>query len=212
MMTDGRLAEAMAEFSRAEAIWRLLVEQNPSVPAFKNGLANGLTIQAIALLRLGRLAEAQGLSDRAIGLRAPLLKNQPKNIDFRLGQGQSLFRSGLARRDRGDLADAVARWRQADALFEDVDAMPPDSTFFHACCHAVRSWAAGQPGTGVSAGEAEAELTRAMVLLQRAAEQGLRNLSLYRNESALDSLRHRSDFRLLMMDLAFPAEPFDRTE
>jgi hypothetical protein len=51
-----------------------------------------------------------------------------------------------------------------------------------------------------------------MVLLQRAADEGLRNLSLYRTETALDSLRHRPDFRLLMMDLAFPAESFDRTE
>ena len=30
----------------------------------------------------------------------------------------------------------------------------------------------------------------------------------FQNESALDPLRDRTDFRLLMMDLAMPAEPF----
>jgi hypothetical protein len=74
------------------------------------------------------------------------------------------------------------------------------------------SWAAGKPRSGVSTGEAEAELTRATELLRRAADQGLRNPSFYRAETALDSLRHRPDFRLLLMDLAFPSEPFDRTE
>jgi len=33
-----------------------------------------------------------------------------------------------------------------------------------------------------------------------------------RIESALDPLRSRDDFRLLMMDLAFPAEPFTPTQ
>jgi len=32
------------------------------------------------------------------------------------------------------------------------------------------------------------------------------------NESSLDPLRDRADFRLLMLDVAFPAEVFDRPE
>ena len=211
-MTGGRLAEAMDEFSREEAVRRLLIERNPTIPAFKNGMATCQTSQATALLRLGRSAEAQRLSDRAVSLRGPLLKDQPENIDFRLGQGHSLLRAGLARRDRGDLPGAVATWKQADAAFEQVGAMPPDSALLHACCHAMLAWAAGRPVSGVSAAEAEGELARAMVLLQRAAADGLRNPSFYRTEAALDSLRHRPDFRLMMMDVAFPAEPFDRAK
>jgi hypothetical protein len=37
---------------------------------------------------------------------------------------------------------------------------------------------------------------------------GYRNRIGLRLESALDPLRSRDDFQLLMMDLAFPAEPF----
>ena len=41
---------------------------------------------------------------------------------------------------------------------------------------------------------------------------GYRNPDAYRTEDALDPLRGRDDFRLLMMDLAFPAEAFARGE
>jgi hypothetical protein len=39
---------------------------------------------------------------------------------------------------------------------------------------------------------------------------GYRNPDAYRTEDALDPLRGRDDFRMLMMDLAMPAEPFAR--
>jgi hypothetical protein len=36
---------------------------------------------------------------------------------------------------------------------------------------------------------------------------GYRNSGVYRNETALDPLRGRDDFRLFLLDLAFPHEP-----
>jgi hypothetical protein len=41
---------------------------------------------------------------------------------------------------------------------------------------------------------------------------GYRSLDAYRTDDALDPLRGRDDFRLLMLDLAFPAETFARCE
>ncbi len=49
-----------------------------------------------------------------------------------------------------------------------------------------------------------------MALLHRAVDMGYRNPDAYRTEDALDPLRVRDDFRMLMMDLAMPAEPFAR--
>jgi hypothetical protein len=37
---------------------------------------------------------------------------------------------------------------------------------------------------------------------------GYRSLDRYRTDDALDPLRDREGFRLLMMDLAIPADPF----
>ena len=39
---------------------------------------------------------------------------------------------------------------------------------------------------------------------------GERSPNTFRTEDALDPLRNRPDFRLLMLDLAFPADPFAR--
>jgi hypothetical protein len=49
-----------------------------------------------------------------------------------------------------------------------------------------------------------------MELLSRSAAMGIANANEFRIESALNLRRRRDDFRSLMMDLAFPAEPFAR--
>ena len=48
--------------------------------------------------------------------------------------------------------------------------------------------------------------------LRRAVGVGYRNANEVRIESALAPLRSRDDFRLIMMDLVFPTEPFAPTE
>jgi hypothetical protein len=47
-----------------------------------------------------------------------------------------------------------------------------------------------------------------MALFRKAIEMGYRQVSNYRAEVALDRLRSRQDFALLMMDLEFPSNPF----
>jgi len=208
LVQNGRPAEAVAECARAVAIQTRLVQENPSVPDYRNRLAACQTNSATALLRLGRPAEARALCERAVRLEEALVKNDPETADYRARLGESLLRRGLARRDLGDAAGAAADWRRADALLEGAGALAPDFTFIQACCHSSLLWAAGRPGSGESAGEADAEAAKALALLRRAAAAGFRNLATYRNETALDPLRGRPDFRLMMTDLAMPTEPF----
>jgi hypothetical protein len=47
-----------------------------------------------------------------------------------------------------------------------------------------------------------------MTLLRKAVARDYRSAAAFRNHDVLDPLRGRDDFRLLMMDLDFPAEPF----
>jgi hypothetical protein len=67
---------------------------------------------------------------------------------------------------------------------------------------------AGQPGTGLLAGDRSAQSDQAMERLGRAAAMGYRDPDKYRTETALGTLRGRDDFRLFMMDLLMPADPF----
>jgi lambda repressor-like predicted transcriptional regulator len=50
----------------------------------------------------------------------------------------------------------------------------------------------------------------AMDALRRAVDTGFRDLERMQADTRLDPLRARDDFRLLKLDLAFPAEPFAR--
>ena len=60
----------------------------------------------------------------------------------------------------------------------------------------------------MTAAEAENEAARAIAALKQAAGLGCRDVYRWRTDRALDELRSRDDFRLLMMDVSFPAEPF----
>ena len=51
-----------------------------------------------------------------------------------------------------------------------------------------------------------------MALLNKAVATGYFSPATYRTEDALDPLRGRDDFKLLMMDLAFPEQVFARSE
>jgi eukaryotic-like serine/threonine-protein kinase len=66
---------------------------------------------------------------------------------------------------------------------------------------------AGQDDVRTSATEASSEADKAMALLKKDVSMVYRGSHTVRTESALDPLRSRDDFRLLMLDLAFPAQP-----
>jgi hypothetical protein len=83
-----------------------------------------------------------------------------------------------------------------------------DDWFTTACCHAALAGLAGRDGSGVSSGEASSGADTATALLATAVTTGYRNPDAFRTESALDPLRNGPDFRVLMMELVFPTEPF----
>jgi hypothetical protein len=67
---------------------------------------------------------------------------------------------------------------------------------------------AGVAGSTVSAAEGLSEADAAMGLIRKALEMGYRDLAEIRPEPALESLRSRPDFQLLIMDLGMPVDPF----
>jgi hypothetical protein len=77
-------------------------------------------------------------------------------------------------------------------------------------CHALLGRAAGVPGSGLPPGEGPVELGRAMEMLRRAVAAGYRDLAWMRRDPDLEPLRELPDFQFLMLDLAFPTQPFAR--
>jgi hypothetical protein len=102
---------------------------------------------------------------------------------------------------------AAAAWKRALAHYDGTKTLSGESTFVVACCHSGLAGLAGRPGSGLSAAEGAVQAEKAMAVLRQSVALGYRNPYVFRTESALNPLRNRSDFQLLMMDLVFPSEP-----
>jgi hypothetical protein len=137
-----------------------------------------------------------------------LVETHPEVPVYRVNLGETFLRLGQVRCDMQDLAGAAAAWRRACAQYHGNKSLSEEHTFFLACCHAGLAGLAGRPGSGVTAAQGAEQAEKSMSVLRQAVSMGYRNPDAYGTESALDPLRNRDDFRLLQMDLAFPAQPF----
>jgi eukaryotic-like serine/threonine-protein kinase len=204
-----RTKEAESEFHAAIAIQEKLAAANPAVIEFRVALSYSHNNLADAHRSLGRAAEAREGYNRAIDLKERRLREAPTNPRSRYDLAYSLRHRGLARRDLGDIAGAAADTRKALALCEGLPSRTGEEWFETACCHAAL---AGRGAPGLSSAEAAVEVEAAMDLLHKAVSMGYRVIGSFRTEAALEPLRDRAEFRLLMMDLVFPADAFDRDE
>jgi tetratricopeptide (TPR) repeat protein len=207
----GSMAEALAAFEQERAIRHRMSAHQPGKDVDRDWLANCETNSAAALVALGRLPEAAACCNRAIAIREDLVKRQPTNHRFQQNLAESLMRLGNVRAASGDAAGAAATWRRAAAKFAS-DPPGGEGAIFRACCHGSLAGLAGVAGSGVSIEEGAVEAESAMDILRRAVADGYRDRELMRIEPGLDPLRTRSDFRLQMMDLAMPADPFARID
>ena len=204
----GKPAEAEIEGRAALVTWQKLADGDAKVPDYRNMVATALNQISDVIRPLGRAAEARDGYERSIAIRERLVEEFPAATLYRGHLAYSLRRRGLARRDLGDSLGAAGDARRALVLFEQLPSRGSDEWFESACCRAALAGLAGRDGAGVSAAEGEAESVKAMGLLSKAVGAGYRNANALRTESALEALRDRPDFRLLMLDLAMPTDPF----
>jgi eukaryotic-like serine/threonine-protein kinase len=208
----GRTGDAVGYYTREEAIWQKLAARSSATVADRDCLAKCQATTADALRRSGRLDEALAACERALAVRELLVKAHPEVPDYRAGLCDTYLRLGQLRRDLEDPAGAADAWKHASLQYESNQSLDGANTFLIACCHAGLVGLAGRRGSGVSNEEGAQWAEKATTGLRQAVAMGYRNRDAYRTESALDPLRNRPDVRALMMDLAFPAEPFARGE
>ena len=118
----------------------------------------------------------------------------------------------MMRQRAGRPAEAAAELRRAVAIMEPLCELQPDAYNLYnlACFRSLLSGIAAEPGSGVMATEVTSLGEQAVEALRRAVAAGLHDLAFMRRDPDLDALRSRPDFQLLIMDLAFPDEPFAR--
>jgi eukaryotic-like serine/threonine-protein kinase len=204
----GRPSEAAAAYRESMAILQKLCDDNPKVPDYLKDLANVAHNLSVAQRRLGRPDEALRQCERAVTILVDLVREHPESVEYADYLAESYLNRGMARCALGDAAGAAADLRGALATFAAVPPRWPERRFVSACAHAALAGLAGRAGSGVSAAEAKSAAETAVAQLQKAVAIGYRNPDAYRYEDALDPLRGRTDFQLLIMDLAMPTKPF----
>jgi tetratricopeptide (TPR) repeat protein len=207
----GRTAEAVAKFDQERSIRQHLVAEKSASVVDRDQLADCET-NAAALITLGRLPEARASCDRAIAIREDLVKGDPKNHDYARGLALTLLRSGSERAASGDVVGATRELRRSTALYDSHPTLEPAAAIGRACCQAALTGMAAKQGSGIPAAEGASQAEAAIAILQQAVAGGYRDPGLLRLEPGLDPLRSRDDFRLMMMDQTFPAEPFARQD
>jgi hypothetical protein len=148
---------------------------------------------AESLIELGRHPEAVTLIDDCLRHAAGTI------VDPRLVPGVLDFRL----RSFAELKDATG-CRQTAELWERLERTDADSLYKAAV---FRSVTAGLLPAGARSGDAR----KGMAWLTRAVAAGSdtpRLLSRMTQDRDLDPLRERDDFKLLMIDLTFPSDPF----
>ncbi len=209
----GRFPEARAARAEAVTIQTRNARSNHEDATLLDNQASALTNSSDLILRCDRadddalMAQEAGAGYReAVAIRERLIVAHPKAVRFRNHLAYSLRRLALVERDLGDVAGAVAKTTRATMLYE---GLPPEeardwSGFELACCRATL---VGLAGPRTSQGEDPALADHAMDLLRKAAAMGFRDRIAFQHDPGLVVLRNRPDFRLLMMDLSFPASP-----
>jgi serine/threonine-protein kinase len=204
----GKPSVAEAEHRKALVILQKLAAENPKDRDYRYEAAYADMGLCAVLLRLDRAPEARDHAERAVAASEALVKEDPDNTGYRSRLAESYYvNGGLARRAMGDLAGAAADLRRALKLRGEQPPRAHGEIFLNALYHAALAGMGGQTGSGVSAAEGAAEAETAMTLLRKAVGMNF-HVAAFRTEEVLDVLRGRDDFRLLMMDVDFPAEPF----
>jgi hypothetical protein len=113
--------------------------------------------------------------------------------------------SGILRQ-LGRPAEAREPLRRAMALWQDNPQAGRVELYNLACAHAISSALIGPDRPA----ERRAEGDRAMIALRQSVAAGFDDPMMMWQDGDLEPLRDREDFRLLVMDLAFPRDPFAR--
>ena len=203
----GRSGPAQVAYGKALTIQQTLADSNPKVTIYRRDVVSSQNSLSDVLRKDHRPAEALAGFDRALAIGEPLAASNPRIRSTR-PVPPSAFAVAVWPASISVTSPGLRRHTSSLAIWDRLATRSGEHWFETACCHAVQSTLAGGDGTGVPLGDAPIEADKAMSLLKKAVGMGYRESSSFRTESALDPLRSRLDFQLLMMDLALPDWPF----
>ena len=134
-----------------------------------------------------------------------MVEADPSTPAYRSYLAATFRHLGIAMQKCGQPAEAMRDFRRSINIFEEMTEPTPGDLYDLACNQSLLSGVVGHQRAG-------READRAMDTLHRAFAAGWRDAAWMRTDPDLDPIRSRPDFQVLMMDMEFPSDPFDRRE
>jgi serine/threonine-protein kinase len=204
-----RLADALAALARGRVLFRRLVEAHPSVTAYRRDLASNHINSGNVHSALSHPALALPEFKQACAILKPMFDTNPSDMETRRNLAATLFNIGDALRATGKFAAATDPAEEACTLLGTVGGRDPFDEFVLACAHDLCADLldkASRPQLAADHALRERHAGEALAALRRAIAGGYRAI----DPNNFPVLRARLDFQLLILDLAFPDDPFPK--
>jgi serine/threonine-protein kinase len=204
----GQPANALGSFEQARDLFESLARSNPNDLKSLNMLGTTYHLLGFLGARLHGDAESLDALKRSIPRLKEASTRAPDDFRSELAEAYHDLLVGLFR--TGKHAEMKHYMEEAFQAFHE-NHPGTNETYTLACLYSLKSAAIIAQGPGSSAelqalSDRYAEL--AVELLRRAPRNSEDGMPMIQRDPLLDAIRTRSDFRLLLLDLGFPAQPF----
>jgi tetratricopeptide (TPR) repeat protein len=200
LIAIGKRVEAEAEFRAALMIQEKLVADYPLVPDYQNDLAGTLLNLAALHFKRQDFAAAVQLLEQALPSHKAALAANPENPTYRHYYRNNLLVLTESRLELGDHA------RASDTADEMAKfAYEPANDAYNAACFLCRCATLGEMDAKLG-DDRRKELTntyveRALALLRQAVERGFKEAAHMKQDSDLEVLRTREEFKQLIAEI-----------
>jgi eukaryotic-like serine/threonine-protein kinase len=210
---EGKLDDAMRSVREAVVILGRLASRNPLVAAYQAALAGANNMLSDLLRATGGLDQSREPAEKALTILQRLVADYPDVLDYRVHLSKAHNNIGRIRMAEGRPMEALAAFQRAAENLESLSQRFPNDHYNLACNLAlcIPLVGAGKPElTAEDRALRDTLAERAMAAFRLSVTGGYGQLRHIREDRDLDSLRKREDFQLMILDLAFPVDPFQR--
>jgi serine/threonine-protein kinase len=203
---SGRALEALKIYRDAADTLSAVARENPLLIRVRSSWAEALNNLSQLQTDLGHHAQAEQSARTAIDLYEAIRRDVPSSSYYRNMAGLAYGSLGKVMLKAGSHEIALAMLRKSVEILEtssDVMAL------YNLACSLALASTIPDPAGKAAADRQRQEADRAVDTIRRAIKMGFANVGILKNDPDFDSLRRtRPDFRALLTDLDFPADPF----